>query len=194
VRGRDHEPIYDVPSGHKLTMTIDGSALSADAPTDVSMIAPGYTMGVYGIDLAPHEKDELVVSPDWSEVSYSTPASESPELELGIETSGADYVFDIRAGAETGGQRIDLLVDVNAGTLTVSAVAHDGNGTYEVDVHRIDDTGDHAFKHSGTSIGAADKLVFRYADWKGDHQAMHVGVDRGGDGSIDEDEDLGDDD
>lgn len=196
ARGRaaTAEPIYRLPQGHALTVTLDGSTLKQKEDTAVSLIAPGYTMGVYGVALSPGEKDKLTFSADWKEVSYQTDRDETPDLELGVETSGADFEFDIRAGGEAGGQRVDMSLDVKTGTLTVSAAAKDGAAQYEVEIHRIDDHGDQVFKHKGVAAGAADKLVFHYLDWKGNGQPMKAGVDKGGDGSVDETEDLSDED
>ena len=189
-----HEPIYQVPNGRALTVTLDGTTLKKKETTDVSLIAAGYTMGVYGVALSPGEKDEIHFSADWKEVSYKTDRDETPELELGVETTGADYEFDIHAAGESGGQRVDMALDVKAGTLTVQASAKDGSATYEVEIHRIAKGGEQVFKHRGMSSGAADRLVFHYAEWKGNGTAMKAGLDRGGDGSIDETEDLSDQD
>ena len=191
-RAATSEPIYRLPMGHALTVTLDGTPLKGKESTDVSLIAPGYTMGVYDVGLSPGEKDTIKFSADWKEVSYQTDRDETPELELGVETSGADYEFDIHSAGETGGQRVDMVLDVKAGTLTVQAAAKDGGATYEVEIHRIDDKGDQVFKHKGVASGAADKFVFHYADWKGNGTAMKAGVDKGGDGSVDETEDLTD--
>ena len=186
------EPIYNLPTGHKLTVALDGGTLKAKQPTDLSLVAAGYTLGVYGVALSPGEKDEITFSADWKEVSYKTDKDETPELEIGIETSGADYAFVVNAGGEAGGQRIDLSVDVKAGTFSVQAAAKDGSATYEVEVHRIDKAGEQVFKHNGVASGGNDRFVFHYADWKGDGQPMKAGLDKGGDGTIDEDEELTD--
>lgn len=34
-------------------------------------------------------------------------------------------------------------------------------------IHRITDTGETVFKHSGLAVGSDAKFVFHYADWKG---------------------------
>lgn len=188
----EHEPIYNVPNGHALTVTLDGSMLKSKDASDVALIANGYTMGVYGVQLSPGEKDEIHFSSDWKQVSYNTDQDETPEIEIGVETTGADYEFDIHAGGETGGQRVDLALDVKAGTITVQASAKDGNGSYEVEIHRIDTGGEQVFKHKGVSSKGSDKLVFHYLDWKGNGQPMKAALDKGGDGSTDEDEELSD--
>ncbi len=186
------EPIYDVPSGHKLTVTLDGSSLSAKESNDVMLTGPGYTMGVYDVDLAPGEKDTIEVSPNWGEISYKTDQDETPVIEIGVEEAGADWSFEIHAGGETGGQRVDLALDAKKGTFSVEASAKDGTATYEVEIHRVDDHGEQVFKHKGVSSGAKDRFTFHYADWKGKGQAMKADLDKGEDGKIDETDELKD--
>jgi hypothetical protein len=190
-RRADAEPIYQLPA-EPMTVTLDGSRLEAEEPSDVTVLAPGYTMGVYGVELEPGHKDVLEFSGDWQHMSYTTDEAETPDLELGIATTGADYEFIIRAGGESGGQRIEITLDTKAGTISVQAHAHDDTAGYEVEVHRIDDHGEQTFKHQGVSAGADDALVFAYGAWTGDGGAMKVGLDHGHDGSIDEEEELGD--
>ncbi len=191
-RRADSEPVYELPGEHKLKVTLDGSTLKKKEPSDVTLIAQGYTLGVYGVDLDPGDKDTIEFSSDWKEVSYSTDQAETPDLEVGISTSAADYEFNINASGETGGQRIDVSIDVKTGTLSVEAKAKDGNATYEIEIRRIGENGVELFKHKGVASGAKDRLVFRYADWKGNGQSMKVGVDHGDDGTIDAEQDVGD--
>ena len=191
-RRADAEPIYEIPSGHALKVTLDGSTLAKEEATDVSLIAHGYTMGVYGVELDPGEKDTIEFSWDWKHVSYTTDSDETPDLELGVTTRAADFSFAIKAGGETGGQRVDVSIDVKTGTLSVEAKSKDGTSSYEVEITRIDDKGEQVFKHKGVAAGAKDRFVFHYAAWKGNGTKLAVGVDHGDDGTIDEDEELGD--
>jgi hypothetical protein len=191
----EHEPIYYVPSGKKLKAIIDGSSLKKEEQTDVSLIAPGYTMGVYGIELEPGEKDQIEFSADWRELTYTTQTAATPDLEIGIETPGADYEFDINASSETTGVRVDVSLDVKAGTLTVNAVAKDGKAEYEIEIRRLSgDTRTQRYKHRGISAGPKDRFVFHYKDWKGDKSKLHVDVDHDGDGDYEAAEDYGDED
>ncbi len=191
-RNSDHEPTYAVPAGKKLTLTLDGAKLAAEQTTDVSLFGPGYTMGVYDVELEPKAKDMIEVSADWKEIVYKTDSDETPVIEIGISTTAADYEFEVHALGETGGQRVRLAIDPKAGTMTVEATAKDGAATYEVEIRRIDDHKEHVFKHKGVSSGPKDRLVFHYKTWKGNGQPMDADVDRGGDGTIDENEDFGD--
>src|SRR5207248_2431755 len=105
-------------------------------------------------------KDTIEVSPSWHEISYTTDQDETPVIEIGIEEAGADFSFEIHAGGESGGQRVDLVLDPKAGTLAVEASAKDGSASYEVEIHRIDEHGDQKFEHKGISSGAKDRFVF----------------------------------
>ncbi len=191
-RFSDQEPIYKLPGGHKLTMTLDGAALKGKETTDVTLFGPGYTMGVYDVELSPKEKDTIEVSSDWSEISYKTDLDATPILELGISTKAADYEFEVSAGGETGGQRVGIKLDVKTGTIAIEASAKDGNATYEVEVRRIDNHKTQVFKHKGVSSGAKDRLVLHYAEWKGNGQPMKGDLDKGEDGTIDDIEQLTD--
>jgi hypothetical protein len=191
-RNSDHEPTYAVPGGKKLTLTLDGAKLAAEQTTDVSLFGPGYTMGVYDVELEPKAKDTIEVSADWKEIVYKTDSDETPVIEIGISTTAADYEFEVHALGESGGQRVRIAIDPKAGTMTVEATAKDGMATYEVEIHRIDDHKEHVFKHKGVSSGPKDRLVFHYQTWKGNGQPMDTDVDRGGDGTIDDNEDFGD--
>lgn len=191
-RAANAEPIYQLPSGHALTVTLDGSTLKSEEGSDVSLIAQGYTMGVYGVELDPGQKDTITFSPDWREVSYTTAQDATPDLELGVATKAADYEFEISASGETGGQRLSITLDVKAGTLAVEAAAVDGTATYEVEIHRIADDGEQVFKHKGVSSGPKDRFVFDYAQWTGNGKDLKVGVDHGDDGTIDDEEEMDD--
>lgn len=194
ARRNTREPIYQVPRGSKLTLTLDGSVLAGKEDTGVSLIGPGYTLDVSDIALSPGEQDTIGVAKDWSELTYTTQHDESPVLEIGIETSGADYVLEVQAASEAAGIELHLALDAAAGTLAVAANAKDGSATYTVEVRRIDDHGTQTFKHAGVQSAAGDRLVLHYKDWAGNGTAMTGELDKGGDGHVDDREDLGDED
>ena len=58
------EPTYFVPTNMTFQITIDGAPLKQADPTDVTMIGPGYDLGVYDINLEPGQQDTLVVAPN----------------------------------------------------------------------------------------------------------------------------------
>lgn len=192
-RASKREPVYDLPSGSKLTVTLDGSLLKKKEASDVTMFGAGYSMGIYDVDLEPGEKDTIEFSADGSRIVYTTAKDETPELELDVDTSGADYEFSVYASGESEGQRVELGIDLKKGIFTVEASAKDGGSSYNVEVRRYTAAGEEVFAHKGLATGAKDRMVFKYAAWKGNHQGMDVGIDRGDDGSVDENETLSDD-
>ena len=197
LKSRDemhHEPVYLVPEGgSKLEVTLDGTRLTKDSISTVALIAHGYTFAVDGIALHKGQKDRITFSQDSSEVKYRTDTKETPLLELGIQTAGADYLFAFRIAGEAAGQEVDLKIDLAKGTLALFAHGKDPTSRFDVKITRIDPKkAPEVYEHKGTPIAAADTLVFNYKDWKGAHQGMDVGTDKGGDGAVDATAPLGD--
>ncbi len=188
------EPIYELPKTGKLTVTLDRDDPRQEGKVGRLAVRPRrYTMGVYDVDLgALGEQDTIEFSADWSHIVYSTQKDETPEIELAIETPAADYSFTVHAGGESDGQKIELGLDLKQGTFSVQASAKDGESSYAVEIRRFADGKEQIFRHKGLSIGASDRLLFKYKDWKGDKQAMDVGVDQGNDGTIDKTESISD--
>ena len=173
---KDEEPVYFVPPGKPLTLTLDGAGLSADETSDVTLIGPGYTLAVEDIDLAPNEKDALDVAGDWSSVSYATDTKETPTLRIGISTKGPDYEIAVKASGEKAGQKLTLGVDLAKGTFVLMVHGGDGSTDYSVELQRIDDKGKVVFSHKGLAAGDDQAVAFDYASWKGNKEPMHVTV------------------
>jgi len=193
-RGDESEPLYELPEGSKLKIMLDGGALKATEPSDITMFGRGYALGVYDLKLAPGEKDTIEFSADDERIVYSTDKDETPEVELNIDTKGADYEFVVSSGGESSGQRLELGVNLKHGVFTVKASAHDGKSHFDVAVHRYTAHGEDVFTHKGIDVGANDRLVFNYANWSGNHNGMKVAVHRNGSKAVDEDETLTDED
>ncbi|MFO7585150.1 MAG: hypothetical protein R6W69_10505, partial [Anaerolineales bacterium] len=86
------DPIYSIPAGLDVTVTIDGSTLDADSETDLVMIGPGFFIGIEEIILEPGQVDTVYFFPDDQMIIYETDADESPFIVVGIEDpNGADY-------------------------------------------------------------------------------------------------------
>lgn len=186
------DPSYRVPLGVTHTVTIDGTALTAAEAADVVAVMPGYSLGVLGISLDPGQKDTLTFSADSSEITYKTVSNESPTLELGVTLDGADWRFVIVAANEQGGQEVKLHIDLAAGTLRVSIAGGAPSSSFAIEIYRIDDKGDQVFTHQGKSVAAADAVVIAYGKWSGNGSPMALGLDAGGDGSVDSSEDAAD--
>jgi hypothetical protein len=192
--GSNHEPVYFVPSGKHVTVTIDGSTLKKAEPSDVALIGPGYTLGVLGVDLKPNQKDHIDLSASGRDIRYTTETDETPALMIGIETPGPDYLVFVKVVGEARGQTIDLSVDPKKGRIGLEIHGKSKKSAYAVELHRLDDGGDQVFTHEGLAIGSSDLLLFDYAHWKGDHHPVALSIDKNHDGTIDKVEQLKDDD
>jgi hypothetical protein len=179
------KPILSIPTGTDLTVTLDGTSLMSDSLSDLSFDLPGYTLGVIGADLQPGHKDTLTISKLADEVSFSTDTMETPTLEIGIATTGADWQFLIKATGDMNGQKVDLKIDLAKQQLRVECSNLAGTTAYDIEVHKIDDSGDQMFKHTGNTEGAADAIYLDYGAWAGNGAAMQEEIDTGNNGSID---------
>ena len=139
-----------------------------------------------GVQLHPGQKDKITFSQDSSEVKYQTDTKETPTIQVGIQTAGADYLFAFKVSGEATGQEVDLKLDLAKGTVSVFMHGKDAAAKFDVKISRIDPKkAPEVYEHRGTPIAAADTLVFKYKEWKGAHQPMDVGTDKGGHGSVD---------
>jgi hypothetical protein len=181
----DEEPVYTVPVG-KMTVTVDGSKLTAATMSDVTLVAPAYSLSVEGISVDPGQKDELSFSEDMHTFSYKTTGQETPVLEFAVTTDGADYEFEVKAVGDGDGQEIELSLDPVKGELRLEVRGHEGATEYGIVIHRIDAQGEASFTHMGNSLESGAAVSFGYGEWKGQGTEMPARIDKGDDGSVDE--------
>ena len=172
----EDEPFYFVPASGKLKVTLDGSRLKKDSKSDIALVGPGYTLGVENITLHAGQKDLLEFSADWSEIRYTTKQTETPTLVLGIETKGADYLFEVKVSGETAGQTANLSIDTAKGTFKLKVHGSKAGATYTVDMVKTEKGGDQKFTHHGSAVGDDQIATFDYGAWKGNKTPLHVTV------------------
>lgn len=174
--GADDDPTYFVPVGHALTVALSGAKVKKEKPADVVLVGPGYTMGVLGIALDPGQTDELAFSKDWSEFKYTTKSNESPTIMVGIETTKADYTFDLKVGGDGDGQVIIAGLDIQKGVFLLNVDGGPAKSNFELVIERVDETGTATFKHAGLDVGGDQIARFDYGAWKGEKSALHVAI------------------
>jgi hypothetical protein len=189
----ESDPVYIVPANVQYTLTIDGSRLKATSDTEVTMIGSGYDLSVSGIMLNPGQKDTLVMSPDGSNITYTTQGDESPVIEVGFESAGADFAFAVQGVDVKGGGSIVVALDRAKGQLAIGTKGVTVAGTYALGMERIDDTTDQTFLHDNLTLDPGDTAYLSYGDWKGEKSSLALGIDKGSDGSIDQTIELTDD-
>jgi hypothetical protein len=186
------EPTYYVPVGMEFNVTVDGSQLQEASVSSVTMIGPGYDLAVDNINLDPGQQDMIDFGPDGKTISYTSEFTESPDILLGLETPGADYAFFVKGADTEEGATVTLKLDDANGVLTIDTEKNTQAGTYALGVARIDENGEQVFGHDGLVLEPADIIHVEYGKWQGDGTELPIGIDKGGDGSVDETEEVTD--
>lgn len=182
----ENEPVYRVPSGLPLRISVDGTSMSAASPTDLTVMGQGYSLSVRHIMLDPGQNDTVTVAPVGAAMRYVTTQSESADVVVGAQFEGADWLFTVRTHGGAGGESITVELDPARGVLEFGfdGVA-DGMNTFDLEVERIDAQGVSEFLHTGSAGENGADLVLHYGTWGGDGTAMQLGVDATGDGTED---------
>lgn len=183
----DAEPIYYVPVGVSFTITIDGSQLKKEQSANVLLIGPGYDIGVENVTLEPGKKDTLVLSPDGTKLSYTPSGSESPDIIVGLEHTGADYAFEIKGFELDAGGTINVNLEFSKGTLSVSTANSKATATYGLAVERIDDKAEQTFEHDGIELDPGETVYINFGKWDGKGE-LSIDIDEQSDGKIDKSE------
>jgi hypothetical protein len=190
VKGRDlwstdTEPEYLVPTGEAMTITIDGTSLSAMSPTSLSMVMPAFELGVDGILLDPMQKDTIRIDKSGLSIGYETAGMETPAVRLGVTTPLADWSFDVVSSGEAAGQQVQLTLDMTKQRLAMVVKGSSSTSAYDIFIDRIDDVGVQTFHHAGDALAPTDTIYFNYGAWGGNGMTMLVEVDVNSDGTID---------
>jgi hypothetical protein len=188
------DPIYSVPAGMDVTVTIDGRSLQASSETDLVMIGPGFSIGVEGIQLAPGEVDTVSFYPGDQMIVYETSRDESPFIVVAVENrAGADYYFEVQGMDMVGGGTITVWLDTKAGDLLINTEKLRSEGDFAFYMTRITDEEEEEFYAEGILLRAGAIVYINYADWTAANPAgLYFGVDLDGDGEIDEEYEVED--
>jgi hypothetical protein len=182
------DPIYHVPAGLDVTVTIDGSTLDANSETDLVMIGSGFFIGIEEIILEPGQVDTVYFFPADQMIIYETDADESPYIVAGIENrDGADYYFEVQGMDMLGGGEITVWLDTKEGDLLINTEKLQNEGDFAFYMTRITDELEETFYAEGILLRAGAIVYINYADWSdADPEGLYFGIDLDGDGEIDE--------
>jgi hypothetical protein len=187
--GNTPEPIYSVPAGTNVTITIDGTGLIEETMTDLVMIGPGFSIGVEGISLAPGQVDTAYFYPADEMIAYETGADESPNIVIGIENpdAEADYYFEVQGTDMPGGGTLTISLDSKAGDLLINTEKLNGEGSFDFYLTRITDDLEEEFSAEEITLTEGALVYVNYAEWtNANPNGMYFGVDLNGDATIDD--------
>jgi hypothetical protein len=186
------EPLYTVPRATPLTITLDGSRLSAMSPSELLVTGPGYALGIEGINLDPMQRDTITLQPGAPDITYRASGVETPTLLLAFERPGADYLIELRSTAMTAGQSLRLSVDFSMQQARISFAGSTSAPAFTLYMDRVTEANVVNFTHAGVTATASSVLYVNYGTWAGNGMPLSVGVDLDGDGTIDRVDTLAD--
>jgi hypothetical protein len=134
------EPIYRVPTGEPLQITIDGSRLKSPVVERLDVVGPGVDAAVEGIELNRGEKVQVRLSGDDTGLAVQTDShhGESPLLRLGYAARPTSYDASVKAHKLIGGATLRISVDRVRHELTIDTRRAGANDAYRL---RIDSYG-----------------------------------------------------
>lgn len=186
------EPMYTVPRVGTLTVTLDGSRLTAASASQLLITGAGYSLGLENVNLDPMQRDTITVRTDRPDVQYRASGAETPTLVLAFQQPGADYLIELRSSAMTMGQSLRLAVDLTHQRVRVSFDGSTSAPAVELYMERVSETGVVAFRHRGVTASASAILQVPYAMWGGNGMPLAMEIDNDGNGTVDRTEMLTD--
>ena len=179
------EPVYEIPTGLHVTITIDGSLLTKPDVEDVSVIGRGADVEIDGIRLAPGQKDVLRLPSEESALYYTTAAGQresptirlgvqQPTIRLGVQQQEADHAFTVKALALPPRATIVTKLDIRNNSFVLRTTGSSRAGTYAIGMERETTKGAQFFKHPGLRLRPAETAVLAYGPWTHHGQPMRL--------------------
>ncbi|MCX6018945.1 MAG: hypothetical protein NTZ50_10680 [Chloroflexi bacterium] len=181
----DHEPVYRIPRGVAFTATLDAANLVTGEMASLTLIGPGYTLAVDGIELEKNQVDVIRFAADGSSLTYKTYTDLTPLLTVGVESDVADYEFEVIAEGDANGQEVTLRVDPSAAILAITTAGHDKTSTYDLTMTRYSDLDDETFEETGIELAAGATDYVQYGKWTGQGKPLRIAFDLDDDGVMD---------
>jgi hypothetical protein len=182
--GVEMEPIYTLPLSDTYTILLDGQTLTQAETVGVTQFGPGYATWVDDVTLGPTSQDQLTIAPDGTQLAYQSSGDNEATLALALDGASESSQLQVN-GADIGTwQVVTLTADVGNGQLVFNNAQTSG-GEYDLEISRINATGEQTFVHAGLVVSATDTHYADYGAWDGSGP-MTLYVDHGSDGTMDE--------
>ncbi len=157
------EPIYEVPTGFPLAVTLDGSSLRRRSVSSLEVAGPAYTTTIDHIVLQPKQRDFFDLASDSPHISYRLAGSRSPRVILGVDTTQADYSLAIKPHGVQAGRRLSF--DLRLHDLVIDARSQPSPTTYEVRLVREVSSGPEPPVRRTLKLAAHSSVAVPYPAW-----------------------------
>jgi hypothetical protein len=181
--GGASESFLRVPGTSPFRVTMTGSHVNGAASGTVTVIGHGWTDQVAGVQLGSGEADSVDVTPRNGDFAYSSDDTESPVLSSTIDEGDTSYQFAFRgATIDADGGRLELASDPVKHVERITSRGA-GKSVLKFAFSRVGPAATQTFTTDHLELGDSQALVAHYGAWKAG-SALTVGVDDGGDGSV----------
>jgi hypothetical protein len=156
------EPLYRVPAGTKVTVTLDAAALKRPTTESVSLVAPGATAAVNRMQVSPGEQHRVAFGAAGTGLSYTPPSgqTEQPVITFGTQVGGQAYTASVGVQQVKGGSTLQFGLDPRTRKLQVKTPTAPGTGTaYGVTVTRETAHGRQASSQANVALGVAKQAT-----------------------------------
>jgi hypothetical protein len=156
------EPLYRVPAGTKVTVTLDAGALKRPTTESVSLVAPGAAAAVTQMKVSPGEQHRVAFGADGTRLSYTPPRGQTkqPVITFGTQVGAQAYTASVGVQQVKGGSTLQFGLDPRTRKLQVKTPTAPGSGTaYGVTVTRESARGRQASSQANVALGAAKQAT-----------------------------------
>jgi hypothetical protein len=131
------EPVYRVPFGVNLTVTIDGSGLKYPDNEHFSLIGQNHDLALDGIQIRPGERETVALNGDAESMTYTSAGSQtkSPLFNVGLVRVAGNYSIGIQATS----LHPDSVISISDNRASSTLSMHDASGsgqTFELQLTR----------------------------------------------------------
>jgi len=131
-------PVYRIPFGVDVNVTLDGFGLKFPDTETFSLIGQRHDLAIDRIQVRPNEKEHIILSTTEGSMTYVSAGSQvtsSPVFSVGLVTAPGNYNIAVRALPLHRDSVVKLRDYVQAETLAINDTSATGQ-TFEVDLTR----------------------------------------------------------
>jgi len=180
----EQEPVYYIPVGVKISVTLDASKSKREETASLSLIGPGHEISIDNIQVQPGEVDKAVFAADGKSVTYTPSSSESPDISIGTATAGADYGFDLYGFDLDKGASVNVRLDETLQKLIVSTVGNTNPSIYALSLEKLDKQVNQQYYNEGIELAPGAAVYIDYGTWDGKGE-LTLEIDKDNNGTPD---------
>jgi len=157
------QPTYKLPSGRGYSISLTGGKLRRPAREGVVLIGKDRFAGIAGVKLQPGERETISISRAARTVIFKNDRRqvETPRLQLGVDSKGPSYVFELKANRLRPGARVGFRLNAKRRRVTIRARGLARTGRYSVKVVKISARGRTILRRR-VAVRSGDVVAIRY--------------------------------